>query len=239
MNFKKIQKLILLASLSIATLNLISCASPVPQRMEKFSYEPSYPLNMPNRAQPKDGSLYLSGTNRSLFNDSTAHLVGDIITINLDETFDANKNDRAQYDKSNTQDIGVTNPLNIFGKNASELTGGAVSSLGVGVGSNSAFDGQSQVQQNSRISGSIAVTVVEVISNGNLVIRGEKWITVHDGEEVIRFAGIIRPQDILQDNTIASDKVADVRLIYQDLGISGDTARAGGLTKLINRFSPF
>jgi flagellar L-ring protein precursor FlgH len=70
------------------------------------------------------------------------------------------------------------------------------------------------------------------------VVRGEKWITLHDGEEVIRFAGIIRPQDIKADNTIESGKVADVRLIYRDTGIGGDTARPGAVTKFLSKFWP-
>jgi len=71
-----------------------------------------------------------------------------------------------------------------------------------------------------------------------LVIRGEKWITIHDGEEVVRFAGIIRPEDIAPDNTIVSTKVADVRLIYQDTGIAGDTARPGAVTRFLNKYWP-
>jgi len=79
---------------------------------------------------------------------------------------------------------------------------------------------------------------VEVIPNGNLVIRGEKWITIHDGDEVVQFAGIIRPEDIQPDNTITSEKVADVRLGYKDVGMTGNTARPGVATQWLNKYWP-
>ncbi len=111
--------------------------------------------------------------------------------------------------------------------------------LSVGYGSEGSFSGKSNVKQNSTLEGSIAVTVVEVISNGNLVVKGEKWITIHDGDEVVQFAGIIRPEDIRPDNTISSVKVADVRLVYKDVGMSGDNARTGVGSQWLAKYWPF
>ncbi len=220
--------------LLVATL--YGCSS-APERMEKFSYEPNYPMNIPQAAQPMNGSLYQTAGGMTLFDDARAHRVGDIITITLIESFNAKKKDEAKYDKNNQADFGVTTPLNIFGRNASQIHQD-LGTGGIGYGSNSSFAGKSDVKQDSSVSGSVAVTVVEVVPNGNLVVRGEKWITVHDGEEVIRFAGIVRPQDIKPDNTIESTKVADVRLIYRDTGIAGDTARPGAVTKFLAKFWP-
>lgn len=222
---------------------LTGCGSTTPERFEKMSYEPAYPLNIPQQAQPNNGSLYQPGS-MTLFDDSRAHRIGDIITIALDESMSANKKDEAKYDKSNSQDYGLTTPLSV------NKSGGVVGSvvgavtepfngLGVGYGSTGSFSGKSDIKQNSTLSGSIAVTVVEVISNGNLVIRGEKWLTIHDGDEVVQFAGIIRPEDIQPDNTISSTKVADVRLVYKDVGVSGNTARQGVASQWLNKYWPF
>ncbi|MGE4499376.1 MAG: flagellar basal body L-ring protein FlgH [Hydrogenovibrio sp.] len=221
---------------------LLSGCSTVPERMEKFSYEPNYPMNIPTKTEPKDGSLYQAGDNLSLFDDSRAHKVGDIITINLAEKFDAKKKDEAKYNKTNQQNFGLNGQAAI-GSNATAFGGnisvpGLGTGIGIGYGSDGTFNGKSDVKQNSSLSGSIAVTVVEVIPNGNLVIRGEKWITIHEGEEVIRFAGIIRPQDISPDNTIDSAKVADVRLIYKDTGISGDMNRPSAGTQFLHKYWP-
>ncbi|GAB6034242.1 flagellar basal body L-ring protein FlgH [Galenea microaerophila] len=221
---------------SSVILQLMGCSSPVPKRMEKFDYSPAYPTNIPQQTPPKNGSLFQAG-GMTLFDDSRAHKVGDIITIKLQESFDAKKKDEAKYNKSNSQDFGVSTPLNLFGRSSSQVLKEA-GTFGIGYGSSGQFNGKSDVKQGSSLNGSIAVTVVKVIPNGNLVVRGEKWITIHDGDEVVRFAGIIRPQDIAPDNTIVSTKVADVRLIYQDHGMAGDTARPGAATKFLNKYWP-
>jgi len=228
-------------SLLLGTVVLAGCSN-APERMQQMSYAPSYPLNIPQTAQPQNGSLYQAGA-MTLFNDARAHRVGDIITIALSESMSAKKKDEAKYNKSNSQDYGITTPFsvttpnNIVGSAVSALTA-PVQGLSIGYGSEGAFSGKSDVKQNSSLTGSIAVTVVEVIPNGNLVIRGEKWITIHDGDEVVQFAGIIRPEDIQPDNTIASEKVADVRLVYKDVGMTGDTARAGVGTQWLTKYWP-
>lgn len=236
-------KLTALALALMSAAMLSGCGSTTPERFEKMSYEPAYPLNIPQQAQPNNGSLYQPGA-MTLFDDSRAHRIGDIITIALDENMSANKKDEAKYDKSNAQDWGISTPFTAEGGggiigSAVGAVGSAVGGLKLGYGSEGSFAGKSDIKQNSTLTGSIAVTVVEVISNGNLVIRGEKWITLHDGDEVVQFAGIIRPEDIQPDNTISSTKVADVRLVYKDVGAAGDTARQGVATQWINKYWPF
>ncbi len=236
---KQIKLIGLLATVSV----IFSGCSSAPERHQLANYAPSYPLNIPQTVQPKNGSLYQVGA-MSLFDDSRAHRIGDIITINLIESMSANKKDEAKYNKSNKQDYGITTPFSLSTPNnlvgrAVDAVAGSFNGLSVGYGSEGAFSGKSNVKQNSTLKGSIAVTVVEVISNGNLVVKGEKWITIHDGDEVVQFAGIIRPEDIRPDNTISSVKVADVRLVYKDVGMSGSTARAGVGTQWLSKYWPF
>lgn len=225
----------------VSSLVLAGCSAP-PERMQHVDYSPSYPINIPQPSQPQNGSLYQAGA-MTLFNDVRAHRIGDIITISLSEKMSAKKKDEAKYDKSNNQDFGISTPFtvntpnNIVGEAVQAVTN-PIKGLGFGYGSESSFAGKSDVKQDSSLTGAIAVTVVEVIPNGNLVVRGEKWITIHDGDEVVQFAGIIRPEDIQPDNTIASEKVADVRLVYKDVGMSGDSARVGAGTKWLNKFWP-
>ncbi len=232
---------LLKTTLLLAATVLAGCSTP-PERMEHMSYAPGYPLDIPTPAQPQNGSLYQAGA-MTLFNDVRAHRIGDIITITLSENMSAKKKDEAKYDKSNAQDYGLSTPFtvntpnNLIGDVVKGVTS-PINGLGFGYGSESSFSGKSDVKQNSSLTGAIAVTVVEVIPNGNLVIRGEKWITIHDGDEVVQFAGIIRPEDIQPDNTIASEKVADVRLVYKDVGMTGDTARTGAATQWLNKYWP-
>ncbi len=216
---------------------LVGCSS-VPERMEKFSYEPAYLAGIGQKPMPKNGSLFQDQNGLSLWDDARAHRVGDIITINLVETFRAKKNDESKYSRNNDIDPGG---VSLFGRTDSQIlkeAAGVFSPLRV-TGSKTAFQGKSNVKQDSSIDGKIAVMVTEVLPNGNLVIRGEKWITISDGEEVVRFAGIIRPQDIQPDNTIDSTKVADVRLIYKDTGYAGMINRPSAVQQWLAKYWPF
>lgn len=226
-----------LAGLLIGSLVLLTGCSTTPERLEDFNYEPAFPANMGQVPAPVNGSLFHSANAMTFFNDARAHRVGDIITINLVEKFNANRRDQTNYNRNNNADFGVSTPLNVFGRSADQIYDG-LGTGGIGYGSNTNFSGNANSKQDSTVSGSVAVTVVEVIPNGNLVVRGEKWITVGNGEEVIRFGGIVRPQDIRPDNTIESTKVADVRLIYRDTGVSGNTTRPGAVTRFLTKFWP-
>ncbi len=219
-------------------LAVLSGCSTAPERMQKFSYEPAYPVNMGAQPQAKNGSLFQGNQNMSLFDDARAHRVGDIITINLIENFKAKKKDESKYSRNNDIDPGGVSMFGRSDKQILQQAAGLFSPLKV-TGSKTAFQGKSDVKQDSSISGKIAVMVTEVLPNGNLVVRGEKWITVSDGDEVVRFAGIIRPQDIQPDNTIDSTKVADVRLIYQDTGYAGDVTRPSAAQKWFAKYWPF
>lgn len=226
-----------LSAVILATLVLAGCSS-APERMEKFSYEPAYPTGIGKKPVAKNGSLFQDQNSLSLWDDARAHRVGDIITINLVETFKAKKKDESKYSRSNDLDPGG---VSVFGRTDSQIlkeAAGAFSPLKI-TGSKNAFQGKSDVKQDSSIDGKVAVMVSEVLPNGNLVVRGEKWLTISDGEEVVRFAGIIRPQDIQPDNTIDSTKVADVRLIYKDTGYGGAVNRPGAVQQWFTKYWPF
>jgi flagellar L-ring protein precursor FlgH len=94
------------------------------------------------------------------------------------------------------------------------------------------FDGQGDSAQSNELDGSIAVTVAEVLSNGNLRIQGEKWIRINHGEEYIRLQGIVRPVDIGPDNSILSTQIANVQVAYGGTGALADSNQPGWLTRI-------
>ncbi len=96
-----------------------------------------------------------------------------------------------------------------------------------GIDPGAAFDAESLV-------GDIAVTVVARYPNGNLLVRGDKWVTLNQGREFIRLSGVIRPFDIEPDNSIASSKVADARITYSSEGVLAEANRMGLLTRFFN-----
>ena len=96
------------------------------------------------------------------------------------------------------------------------------------------FDGAAEADQENRLLGSIAVTVTDVLPNDLLVIRGEKWMTLTNGEEFIRLSGLIRPDDVASNNTISSTKVADARISYSGTGDLASVNEQGWLLKVFN-----
>lgn len=94
--------------------------------------------------------------------------------------------------------------------------------------------GSTSADQSNSISGSISVEVVDVLANGNLMIRGEKWLTLNTGDEYIRLSGTIRPDDISQENTVASTRISNARIQYSGTGDRQDTQDQGWLARFFN-----
>ncbi len=96
------------------------------------------------------------------------------------------------------------------------------------------FKGEADSQQSNSLTGSVTVTVVEVQANGNLVVQGEKWVTINQGDEYIRLRGIVRPSDINPDNTISSKRVANAQIQYSGEGTIANANEQGWLAKFFN-----
>jgi len=109
--------------------------------------------------------------------------------------------------------------------------------FGINSAGNTNFDSKAGSSASNQFSGTITVTVLEVLPNGNLNVGGEKRLAVGNEEEVIRFGGIVSPVN-LQGNTILSSQVADARIEYRGAGITDEVKNPGWLTKLFVRYSP-
>ena len=96
------------------------------------------------------------------------------------------------------------------------------------------FAGSGDADQSNSLEGTITVTIAEVLPNGVLRVRGEKWITLTRGEELLRVSGLIRPADIRPDNTVSSSKLGDARIRYSGKGQLGDSTGMGWLARFFN-----
>ena len=177
------------------------------------------------------GAIYKVATNRFFFEDIRARRVGDVINVILDERTDATKTASTSANKGTT--IGLPSPT---------LFGGAVTARGREILSNdisasSDFAGSADSSQSNRLNGSVAVVVDEVLSNGNLRIRGQKRLTLNQGSEVVRVSGLIRAVDIAPDNTVLSNQIADANITYGGSGLLADANKAGWLTRVFT--SPY
>jgi len=211
-------------SIIIAELTLAVACTPLPQRDPAFA--PVAPADLRPPVQ-SSGAIYQSGYDMRFFEDQTAKRVGDIVTVVLQEKTQANKSDDLNTKKENN--MKVTAP-NVFGMTASALLG---KDLETQLTASKQFKGQGAADQSNSLTGGISVTVVEVLPNGNLKVRGEKRVTLSQGDEFIRLSGIIKPVDITSSNTITSDKIADATLMYTGEGAVADAGKMGWLGRII------
>lgn len=210
---------------------LVGCSS-TSSRMEIMPEDPFYMPIMPEQPAEKlvdNGSLFNSTLVNSLYADKKAHRVGDIITVTLRETTTATKSATTETDKESAL---VMNPLATVGADTNpEFFGNP---LNFSSTTSNSFEGESSANQNNSLFGAISVNVTEVLSNGNLVIRGEKWMRLNNGDEYIRLTGIVRPDDVAADNTILSNKIANARIQYSGTGAFADTQQQGWLGRFFN-----
>jgi flagellar L-ring protein precursor FlgH len=96
------------------------------------------------------------------------------------------------------------------------------------------FSGSGDSKQSDSLVGDITVTVIQRLQNGNLLVKGQKYITINQGSEFVRLEGIIRPIDISASNTIPSSQVADARIAYGENGALNDANRPGLLSRFFN-----
>lgn len=196
------------------------------------AYAPATPLPLPPRTEA-NGSIYHDNTNRFLFEDIKARRVGDTITVLLEEATDASKSATSSASKNTKFDTGVPT---VFGKG---VTKDGRDVLVMDVDSEFDFSGKGDTTQSNSLTGSITVTVTEVLSNGNLRIRGEKLLTLNQGSEVVRIDGLIRANDISPQNTIASTQIAGAEITYSGNGFIADGSKPGWFTRFFKVIWPF
>jgi len=174
------------------------------------------------------GSLFKVNYVNNIYSDSKAHRVGDIISVILSESTQAQKNAKTELSKENTATL---DPITGLGGAAVNFKNDAIQ---FGFNQSNEFEGDSKTNQGNSLSGNISVHVLKVLPNGNLMIRGEKWMTLNNGDEYIRLTGIIRSKDISSSNTIMSNKVANARIQYAGTGAFAETQEQGWLSRFFS-----
>ena len=229
---------VLLSLLLIST----GCAMKPVEKPNDPNYAPVQPASL-LPPQINDGSIYRAGFATDLWMDQRARRVGDAITILLSESTTSSKSNSASIKKDTA--VNAANPT-IMGLSPSLrpdkiLTNGDNAlTLENNIESASDFSGAADAGQKNSLKGQITVTVSEVLPNGLLRVRGEKWLMLSKGEEFIRITGLIRPSDISTTNTVNSTQIADARITYSGRGDLADANNPGWLTKFFNgRYWPF
>ncbi|MEO7050969.1 MAG: flagellar basal body L-ring protein FlgH [Rhodanobacter sp.] len=215
-----------------ALASMAGCAS-APHARDDAQWAPTPPPMPAIAPTQSDGSIYHDAQNMELFTDPRAHRVGDILTVVLIESTQASK--KATTSTSKTDKAKIAAPT-VLGHTLS--IGGKVADTDLD--GERSFDGAGSSSQSNQLTGQITVTVAQRLSNGNLMVRGEKWLTINQGQELVRISGIVRPQDIGQDNVVPSTRVADARISYTGRGTLADANSRGWLSRFFNsKWMPF
>ena len=222
--------LLAIAALSAAGCNTIK---PEPEALAPSpNFEPVYPT-VSDRPKLATGGIYGNSRSDAWFGRGRNFQVGDIITVLLNESTQANRsqNSEVNRDSSNTMlPSGVSTKLASM---SGYLTGIDLNK------SNNDSKSKGSADQNASLTGSIAVTVLEVLANGNLSVRGEKKLGLSEGTEVIQVSGVIRPQDVGPNGTVQSLRLANAQISYRGTGDLANAARVGWGTDLMNKWWPF
>ncbi len=190
------------------------------------------PIALPDPvARPANGSIFqVQAGYRPLFEDRRPRAAGDVITIVMNEQVSASKNSQSNANRTGSGSLtpdGVPKGLEDLLDYGFDITG------------DNQFEGGGGASANNTFTGTLTVTVVNVIPNGNLQVRGEKQIAINQGTEFIRFSGMVDPYTVTAANTVLSTQVADARIEYVGDGYINEAQNMGWLQRFFLNVSPF
>jgi flagellar L-ring protein precursor FlgH len=209
------------AFLWLAVGSLTACSTYVEDQASR-AFQPVLPEST-ERSGPADGSIYHSGATGLFASQRRASNVGDVLTVALNESFQASKSQTASAGKTEN----VTAQLPGF--------------LGLSdpqFGSTQAFEGTGAAAQSNSFTGLVTVSVMRVHGNGNLEVLGQKKLTLNNGDEYVRVSGIVRREDIGPSNVVNSNRLANAEITYIGAGDVADTGRRGLFPKLFSALNP-
>lgn len=199
----------------LLSLALCGCAELMPPPDTAFDLPPPPPAP----ARGSGGGVFVAGSSGALVADSRAQRVGDVLTVVLEETTQASKKSGTSLDKKSGATVKPT------------FIGSEVFNTKVGIDAQRDFNGAASSSQQNSLSGAITVVVQQVLPGGLLLVRGEKQLTLNQGEEFLRLAGYVRVADIDSDNRVSSLRIANARIAYSGRGALSDANAPGWLTR--------
>lgn len=215
-----------LPALALVT-SLAGCAQlPRGSVVPEAVHDPAPPVASPYA----DGSIFRPQAGyRPLFEDRRPRMAGDVITIVLDEEVSASKNSQSNANRNGSASM----TPEVVPKGLEDLV-----DYGFDVSGDNEFNAGGGSRANNSFTGTITVTVVGVLPNGNLRVHGEKQIAINQGTEFIRFAGIVDPLTVSSANTVASTQVAEARIEYVGDGYINEAQSMGWLQRFFLNLAP-
>jgi flagellar L-ring protein FlgH len=182
--------------------------------IENPTAQPGYkpvqmPMPKPEAVSYNANSLWRNGS-RSFFKDQRAHQIGDLLTVTVNITDQANFANETQRSRNVTEDSGITAFLGSNLLSGNTILPGRL----LTADATSSSDGKGSIQRQESLQTNIAAVVTQLLPNGNLVVEGKQEVRVNFEIRELIVAGIVRPEDIQSDNTIDSSKIAEARIAY-------------------------
>jgi len=222
--------------LLVTVATLVACASN-PEKADPLApsaeFAPVFPLTT-DRNKIATGGIYGNAASDAWFGRGRNFQVGDLITVLLNESTQSARSQNSNLDRKTINTALPTGFGNKLGQ--VPILNGIQNSI---AGSEVASNGTGKAAQEASLSGSIAVTVVEILSNGNLMVRGEKKLGLAEGTEVIQVSGVIRPQDVGPNGQVQSLRLANAQISYRGTGDLNEASKAGWGTSLMYKWWPF
>ncbi len=213
----------------VAALALQACATLAPPHVDVAPTAPALPIPVVHAA-PANGSIYQAGQYRPLFEDHRARLVGDTLTVSIVEKVSATQSSKSTIDKTGSVDASVSALPAINPKALARATASGTSA--------NSFEGKGATENTNDFSGTITVSVTNVLPNGHLLIAGEKQIGVNQNVDVLRFSGQVDPRSIQTGNTVQSTQIANVRVEHRGRGAASEANRIGWLSRFFLNVLP-
>ena len=222
-------------SLLAVVVGLQACAHPdpmLPALTSSPDFAPVYPL-VQDQTKPATGGIYGNRQSDAWFGRGRNYQVGDLITVILNES--------TQAARSQGTDISKDASNTALPAGISKFIAGSTSPFsGVDLNaSTTKSTGKGTADQKASLSGSITVTVIEILANGNMVVRGEKKLGLSEGTEVIQVSGVIRPNDVGPNGTVNSLRLANAQIAYRGSGDLASASKPGWGTTALMKFWPF
>ena len=213
-----------------ALLALGGCASPR-DSIKVGPVTTARPQPTESDADHPTGSIFRQQGNLRLFEDRRPRYIGDVLTIQLNETLNASQSASSNTEKKSNLTAVLPKVKGVLGM--------AINGLDTTASSDNAFNGTGATTSSGLFTGTITVTVIEVLPNGNLMVAGEKQIGIRQNSEILRFSGVVDPNLIQSGNVISSTQVSDARLDYRGGGNIEQAQIQGWLGRFFNSWSPF
>jgi flagellar L-ring protein precursor FlgH len=189
--------------------------------------------------KPQPGTIWAGeNTNNSLFADRRARRINDIITITVSESAVGGNNATTDTSRDTSTTAGISSLLGLE-QSIMERNSKIGSSINLGGTSSNSLKGTGATSRDGSLTATLSARVMDVLDNGNFVIEGRRQLTINAEDQYLILTGIIRPDDIASDNTIASSYIADAKIVYTGKGVVDDKMRPGWLTRVVDWVWPF